>query len=215
MTPVLQIFAKAPVPGECKTRLIPVLGPNGAAKLHERLVRHRLDAARLWRDAVPGARVELWCASDPDHPFFADCVRDYGIALQVQFGADLGGRMWVALCGAIAKGERPVLVGSDCPWLTVADIVAAHAALDETDAVFSPAHDGGYVQVGLKRAIPGLFAGIAWGTDRVMSETRAAARRGGVSLAELRSLHDLDVPADLERLKGEARLSPLLEGLLR
>ena len=207
--PVLQVFAKAPVAGACKTRLIPALGAQGAATLHQRLVRHCLDVAKAWRDATPSARVELWCAPDASHPFFADCARDYGVALRVQAGPDLGARMWLALCGAIAKGEAPVLIGCDCPWLTVGDITAAHASLNQADAVFAPAHDGGYVLAGLKRAVPELFAGVSWGTDKVMATTRAAAKRAHATLAELRTLPDVDTPADLERVKSDPRFVSL------
>lgn len=218
MTPVsqvLQVFARAPVPGQCKTRLIPALGAAGAAMLHERLVRQRLAAAQVWQQATPGARVELWCAPDTQHAFFADCARNYDLILHAQTGADLGARMWLALCGTVARGERPVLVGTDCPWLTPQDITAAFAALDSADAVFAPAQDGGYVLVGLARAVPELFAGIAWGTGRVMSATREAAKRARTRLAELRALPDLDTPADLARLRGDTQFATLLEGMPR
>lgn len=212
---VLQVFAKAPVAGECKTRLIPALGAQGSATLHQRLVRHRLEAACVWQRDTPGARVELWCAPDTAHPFFADCARNYDVTLHQQTGPDLGARMWLALCGAVAKGERPVLVGTDCPWLTMDDIAASFKALDSADAVVAPAHDGGYVLVGLKRAVPELFAGVMWGTDKVMAATRAAAKRVHATLAELRTLPDLDTPADLVRLKADPQFALLLEGLIR
>lgn len=209
MTPVLQVFAKAPVPGQCKTRLIPALGAAGAATLHERLVRQRLATAGAWRANTPGARIELWCAPDASHAFFAACAAEFDLVLKTQDRGDLGARMWLALCGALAQGERPVLVGSDCPWLNAGDVKQAFEALDHADAVFAPAHDGGYVLVGLSRAVPELFAGIAWGSSSVMATTREAAARRQMRLAQLRTLHDLDTPADLVRLKGDA----LLEGL--
>ena len=212
---VLQVFAKAPVAGACKTRLIPALGAQGAATLHQRLVRHRLEAARVWQRATQNARVELWCAPDTVHPFFADCARDYGVTLHQQTGPDLGARMWLALCGAVAKSERPVLVGTDCPWLTLDDLAAAFAALDSADAVFAPALDGGYVLVGLTRAVPELFAGILWGTNKVMAATRAAAKRTHTRLVELRTLPDLDTPADLALLKRDAPFASLMEGLAK
>ena len=219
MNQVLQVFAKAPVAGQCKTRLIPALGAAGAAQLHERLVRHRLAAAQAWlhrtQHAVPHARVELWCAPDPQHAFFAACAREFNLTLKQQSGPDLGARMWLALCGALAQGERPVLIGTDCPSLAVDDIVAAFGALDHADAVYAPAHDGGYALTGLSRAVPELFANIAWGTSRVMSATRKAAARTRTSLTELRTLHDLDTPADLARLKADPPHSALLDGLTR
>ena len=213
MVPVLQVFAKAPVAGQCKTRLIPALGAQGAATLHQRLVRHQLGTAVAWRRATARARVELWCAPDTTHPFFAECAEQFGVTLHPQTGPDLGARMWLALCGAVARGERPVLVGTDCPSLSTEDIGAAFDALNHSGAVCAPAHDGGYVLVGLARAVPELFAGIAWGSRKVMAATRAAAQRTHTSLAEMRSLPDLDTPADLAALKKDTRLASLFEGL--
>lgn len=213
MLPVLQVFAKAPVAGQCKTRLIPALGARGAAALHQRLVRHQLATAAAWQRATAHARVELWCAPDTAHPFFAESAEQFGVTLHAQTGPDLGARMWLALCGAVASGVRPVLVGTDCPSLTVDDITAAFNALNHAGAVCAPAHDGGYVLVGLARTVPELFAGIAWGSHKVMAATRAAAQRTHTSLAELRSLPDLDTPADLAALKKDARLASLFEGL--
>ncbi len=217
--PVLQVFARAPVPGQCKTRLIRAVGTAAAAaELHQRLVRHCLRAADAWQRATPDARVELWCAPDIDHPFFAACARDFNIALKPQTGTDLGARMWLALCGALVRGERPVLIGTDCPWLTGDSISAAFAALDGAAAVFAPAHDGGYVLTGLARAMPELFAGIPWSTGNVMTATRQAASRLNrvgrpARLAELPALHDIDTPADLARLQRDPQLAHLLEGL--
>ncbi len=217
--PVLQVFARAPVPGQCKTRLVPAVGTaTAAAELHQRLVRHCLRAADAWQRATPHARVELWCAPDIDHPFFAACARDFNIALKPQTGTDLGARMWLALCGALVRGERPVLIGTDCPWITGDSISAAFAALDGADAVFAPAHDGGYVLTGLARAVPELFAGMPWSTSNVMAATRRAASDRShagrpVRLAELAPLHDIDTPADLARLQRDPQLAHLLDEL--
>ena len=210
---VLQVFAKAPVAGQCKTRLISALGAAGAATLHQRLVRHQLATAIEWQRSTPNARVELWCAPDTTHTFFAECANDFGVTLHTQTGPDLGARMWLALCGAIARGARPVLAGTDCPSLIADDIAAAFNALDHADAVYAPAHDGGYVLTGLSRAVPELFAGIAWGSDQVMAASRAAAKRTHTKLVELRTLPDLDTPTDLALLRNDARLASLFEGI--
>ncbi len=213
MSPVLQVFARAPVAGACKTRLIPALGAEGAAILHGRLVRHCLQVAREWSTSTPDGRVELWCAGEPSHPFFADCVRDFGVVLREQTGAGLGARMWLALCGALAAGELPVLVGTDCPWLTRDDIADAFDQLRYADAVFGPAEDGGYVLTGLKRAVPELYAGIPWGSGKVMSATHAAAIRVRANLSALRKLPDIDSPEDVRRLAADPQLAHLLERL--
>ena len=210
MMQIVQVFARAPVPGACKTRLIPAIGAEGAAQLQRNLTRHTLATAAAWRASVPGARIELWCAPDQGDDFFAQCAREFPLQLHDQPGGDLGARMWLALMHALRRGERAVLVGTDCPWLDPRALGALHEALAGHDSALIPADDGGYVAVGLSRALPELFAGVAWGSPQVMAQTRARARLARASLAELGSLADVDVPADLQRLRADARLCHLL-----
>ena len=79
MRPVVQVFARAPVAGECKTRLIPVLGAKGAAELQKRLIGHTLQTAMAWRSMHADARIELWCAPDAGHPVFAEYVTRFAV----------------------------------------------------------------------------------------------------------------------------------------
>lgn len=210
MSPLLQVFARAPVAGACKTRLMPALGPEGAAALQRNLTRHTLRTASSWRDALPGAEVELWCAPDANHPFFAACAAEFGLMLRVQADGDLGARMWLALMDALCGGRTPLLIGTDCPRLSTRDIIELHHALASHDCGFIGAEDGGYVAVGLARAVPQLFAGVAWGTDRVMAQTRERALAAGASLVEVNCLPDVDVAEDLARLREDAALAHLL-----
>lgn len=210
MTPVLQVFARAPVPGECKTRLIPALGAAGAAELQRKLALRTLQMATQWRDGRTDAAVELWGAPDCSHAFFGECAVRFGVTLRNQPPGDLGARMWLALLGATQRGCLPVLVGTDCPWILPHDVEGLHRALQDHDCAFIPAQDGGYVAVGLARAVPELFAGVAWGSDQVMAQTREKARRFGASLAENGCMPDVDLPPDLERLRGDANLRSLL-----
>ncbi len=210
MTPVLQVFARAPVAGECKTRLIPALGAAGAAELHLNLVLRTLWTARQWREGSAGASIELWCAPDDRDAFFGECAGRFGVTLRKQPPGDLGARMWLAMLGALRAGDVPVLIGTDCPWLAPLDVTRLHHALEDHDCAFVAAQDGGYVAIGLARAVPELFAGVAWGSDRVMAQTRDRARRVGASLAEAGCLPDVDVPQDLTRLRDDVQLRSLL-----
>ncbi|MBL8376480.1 MAG: TIGR04282 family arsenosugar biosynthesis glycosyltransferase [Burkholderiales bacterium] len=209
MMPLLIVFARAPVPGQCKTRLIPALGAEGAARAQERLLRQTLATAAAWRAGTAGAAVELHCAPDGAHPAFAACAAEYDVRLVAQRPGDLGARMWLALITALCAGMRPVLVGTDCPERAVTHLEDAFAKLDTHDAVFGPATDGGYVLVGLARALPELFAGIAWSTSRVMRETRDRACSVGARIALQAPLADVDTPADWERLARDPRYAHL------
>ena len=202
------IFTKVPVPGEVKTRLIPALGADGAAALHRRLTRVAIEAAC---EAAPGC-VELWCAPDAAHPFFAELAAEYGVGLRVQSGGDLGERMDRALTDALLRSERVVLIGSDIAVMTAAMLGQAFDHLnDDADAVLGPAEDGGYVLIGLRRAQPALFRGMAWSHAQVLNETRRRAREARLRWSELPFLWDVDTVPDLERL---GRLRPeLMQGL--
>lgn len=196
MTPVTKIavFARAPVPGAAKTRLIPALGADGAARLHEALTDHALsEAARAGLGPV-----ELWCAPDCAHPFFARCAQAYGVGLREQPPGDLGAKMLFAF--EAARGPL-LLMGSDCPSITARDLADCARALTEgADAVFLPAEDGGYELVGAARPIPKIFEGIAWGGERVMAQTRDSLASLRLGWREVRTVWDVDRPEDIDRL---------------
>ena len=132
MTRIL-VFAKAPVPGEVKTRLIPMVGPEGAAKLARRMLDWTL------REALEtGMPVEL--CGDP-HPAEWRKSRP-GLAFSYQGEGDLGERLARAARRVLVDGSV-LLIGSDCPELGTQRLMQAVAALDTHDAVIHPARDGG------------------------------------------------------------------------
>lgn len=191
----IAVFARAPVPGAAKTRLIPALGAVGAADLHRLMVRRTLATAC----AAALGPVTLWRAGDVGSPFFAECARDFHVALADQCDGDLGARMG----DAFTQARGPLLlVGTDCPMLTPDHLAACAAALSANDAVFLPAEDGGYALVGARRCIVDIFVGMPWGTAAVMAETRARLRKLGATWAEPATVWDVDEPADLARLKA-------------
>ena len=194
----IAVFAKAPIPGEVKTRLVPLLGADGAAQLHAGLTRRALATAV---EARVGA-VELWCAPDERHPFFARCAAQFGATLHRQEGADLGERMLCAFERSAAASHALLLIGSDCPALTPADLQSAALALETYAAVIAPAEDGGYVLVGLARPEPSIFRGVTWGAPAVMAQTRTRLESAGVRWATLPTLWDVDRPEDYARLQS-------------
>jgi rSAM/selenodomain-associated transferase 1 len=191
------VFAKAPALGAVKTRLIPLLGAEGAAELHARLVERTLTTAR----AAAFGRIELHVAPGIDDPFFRSCAGVFTVALAAQASGDLGARMLAALKAALAAHPRVLLVGSDCPALTAQHLRKADRSLqDGADAVLVPCEDGGYALIGLTRVDARLFDGVAWGGETVMAETRARLRELGWRWHELETLWDVDRPEDYQRL---------------
>ena len=194
----LLVFAKAPRPGAVKTRLIPLLGPEGAARLHARLIKHTLVHASA---AAPDG-LELH-TDDIGDPFLRRCAECYSAELVPQYGSGLGERMRNAFELVLSKEgcSSAVMIGADCPGLTAWHLRVARQALDEgNEAVVAPAEDGGYVLIGLTRLAPCLFEPIAWGTGDVMEQTRAGFRSLGWRWLELETLWDVDLPNDYDRL---------------
>lgn len=195
-TPIV-VFAKAPVPGRAKTRLVPALGAEGAARLQEAMIERTLRSAR----AAGLGTVELCCAPDATHPFFVGCAERHGVTLTAQGGGNLGTRMLAAFERVVRASGPALLVGTDCPALTPDHLrTAAMALATGYDAVFTPAEDGGYVLAGLARAAPALFDDIAWGGADVMRTTRLRLTALGWRWRELGELWDVDRPDDLVRL---------------
>ena len=195
------IFAKAPVPGYAKTRLVPRLGEAGAAALQRQLAEH---AVRVAIEADVGP-VALWCMPDCEHPFFADLQRRYGVALYAQTGADLGERMHRAV-EAMAPAGSVLLMGTDCAVITAAHVRHCVDALAVTDAAAIPVEDGGYFLLALRRPAPTLFEGVAWSTSSVFAQTRAKAAAAGLTLTVSEPLWDIDRPEDYERAVAQGVL---------
>ncbi|MEY8876973.1 MAG: TIGR04282 family arsenosugar biosynthesis glycosyltransferase [Leptothrix sp. (in: b-proteobacteria)] len=194
------VMAKAPVAGYAKTRLIPALGADGAAALAERLLAQAIDhalAAGLGRAA---GVVELCAAPDLDHPAIARWAAHPVVTLTAQGGGDLGARMARAFERGLPTHDHVLMTGTDAPALDAAVLRQAAAALADHDAVFVPAHDGGYALIGLRQPVPELFDDMPWSTPAVMAITRERLRRLGLRHAELAPLHDIDEPADLVHL---------------
>ena len=196
------VFAKAPLAGYAKTRLIPALGAAGAARLAERML---VQAVRQAVAAGIGP-VEVCAAPDATHPAFDGLAAMLALALTAQGAGDLGARMHRAFARRLAAAAVPaveaaLLIGTDAPALDAAVLRRARDALEGHDAVFVPALDGGYALVGLCRPAPAvltaLFDGMAWSTPTVMARTRERIAGLRLRVAELDPVADIDEPADL------------------
>lgn len=204
-------MAKAPVAGHAKTRLEPLLGAAGCARLQAALVRRTVTVAE---QAAPGA-VFLACAGPADllHPLVGP-----GTRLFDQCDGDLGQRMTDAVERVRERRPGPVVViGTDCPVLGRGHLRAAADALAVgCDVVFGPAHDGGYYLVGLRGPAAPVFAipHACWGGPGVLAASRAAVRAAGLRSVLIDVEHDLDTPADAVVHGADPRVPPELAALL-
>lgn len=204
MRPVVIIMVKVPVPGTVKTRLVPPLTAQSAADL----------AAALAQDAVRNIRPiagVLVAYSPPDGRTLLELLLPQGLHWTAQQGQNLGQRMSAAMTDAAAQGFSPLLViGTDSPTLPPACIAEALQALqsDAADIVLGPTDDGGYYLVGARQPQPGLFDGVAWSTDKALSQTAANAARLGLRCRLLPPWYDIDTGEDLVRLRREVDADP-------
>ena len=202
----LLIFAKAPVPGQVKTRLIPALGATGATEIHNELLRQTLAMAR--RSSIQA--LTLCCAPDARHPALLEYAERFALRLEDQVDGDLGERMRFALEQALQDHRQALLIGSDCVELTEFDLDLARRKLAEgCEVVLGPAHDHGYYLIGMTAPRRQLFTGIEWGTNRVLAETRKRITQLNLKRFELPARRDIDRPEDLEWLRRRWARQPL------
>lgn len=195
----LIILSKAPIPGQVNTRLIPVLGEEGAAKLHQEMLEHKLQLAC----DQPIAAVDLYCYPNRTHPYFQQLASRFRLVLHNQTGADIGARMANAMQHALSNHRQAVLIGTDCPPLDRPYLIEAFQALAQgADAVIGPASDGGYILLGLTRFEQTIFDGMDWGQESVCAQTITRLRQLQVNYVELTTLWDVDGPADLIRYQA-------------
>lgn len=203
----LVIFAKAPIPGEVKTRLCPPLTPDEAATLHGSFVLDMLERTKL-----AGAKLQLpfhrylACAPSSELVFFKIMEERQGVRLLDQVGEDLGQRMHRTSVELFAKGYKQVIiVGTDVPTLPLSVYQEALAILGRSDVVVGPALDGGYYLIGLTQPVEQLFTGIPWSTDQVLAVTQQKAETLGLSVGLTTAWRDVDTIADLKALITECQ----------
>lgn len=199
------VMTRDPVPGRVKTRMMPALGAQGAARLHAALVAQTLVTCH-----ASGLPVEVALDGELDGPF-AQGMRAGGATLTSQGPGDLGARMHRALRGP----GRAICVGTDCPGLAVDDL---HVAARGTEIVLGPALDGGYWLVALdgsdEPALVALMSGMTWSTGQVLAQTLERARALGRAVRLLAPRRDLDTPEDLAALAAGPACPPALRALL-
>ena len=193
------IMAKAPRPGQVKTRLCPPLSGPEAADLYRSFLQDKIEQVRTLRAASPAVAY----APETERPFFEALAPDF--RLVAQRGPDLGARLANGFAEFLGNGHAgAVAIDSDTPTLPTEHLAEAVARLRRGDAdlVLGPSEDGGYYLIGLRAPHPELFDGIRWSTPEVMPETLRRAEEKGLRVALLPTWYDVDTPTDLARLRA-------------
>lgn len=204
-------MAKAPIPGQTKSRLARGIGVPDATNIAHQMLCQALSHALAAADSVsPPALVELHGTPDLEHPAWPIDIRHPQLKTFQQCGVGLGERMWHALqshptstlpstaVGVESSLAGPAtLMGTDCPGLTGATLASHQRRLSEADAVITPAADGGYVAFSMKRFHPDVFCDIDWSTSKVFAQTLAKLDRLQCKVAIEPTLVDVDTKEDL------------------
>jgi uncharacterized protein len=191
----LIIFTRYPEPGKAKTRLIPVLGTEGAANLHRLMAEWTIaNAISLQKKRQLSVAIYYTGSSQ-------QVMQDWfgtDLIYHQQLDGDLGTKMSASFQTSFDLGiDKVVIIGTDCPKLKAEVIAKAFDELSGQDLVLGPAKDGGYYLIGLRRTIPELFNEIKWGTNTVFADTLAIAENLDLNIAVLPILADIDRPEDL------------------
>ncbi|MGC1394887.1 MAG: TIGR04282 family arsenosugar biosynthesis glycosyltransferase [Coleofasciculaceae cyanobacterium] len=200
MKDCLIIFTRYPEPGKTKTRLIPVLGAEGAAKLQRQMTEQKLAEAKKLQ-AINSTFLEIHFTGG-NQQLMQNWLGNLTYKQQSQ--GDIGCRMAAAFQAAFEAGmKRVILIGIDCPDLKAELMADAFQALNKHDLVLGPATDGGYYLIGLNYLVSELFIGITWSTAQVLEQTKNIIQKLELAVAYLPILSDIDRPEDLAVLDSD------------
>jgi len=221
--PAVALFSRSPLAGRAKTRLIPTLGPAGAARFQSALIRDSLAKLdRLRNRARPFLFLSGAGGASPNSRAWT-----FGLEIPVlrQQGKDLGARLAHALRQLLRHHPGAVVIGADAPELEPRTIRLALSELESCDAVLGPCPDGGYYLIGVRRGetaphLPrGLFRGVRWGSRHALRDTLENLLALGWVVSVLDPCPDVDRPGDFTRLarrfKRSARLRRLSPAVWR
>ncbi len=186
--PLIQVFARPPVAGKVKTRLIPDLGADKATAVYRYCLKQTLDLLNS-----SGLDFEIWLSEAGVDPLFTP------LNTQQQQGIDLGARMYHALRHRLDSNpdDSVILIGTDCLDLRHSHLIAAIDALKTQDLVLLPCLDGGFAMIGCRKMEPLVFADIEWGSGQVLQQTLRNAKAMGYKTGILETVRDIDTLSDL------------------
>ncbi|MDJ0622515.1 MAG: TIGR04282 family arsenosugar biosynthesis glycosyltransferase [Desulfocapsaceae bacterium] len=199
---IILLFTKYPQPGNSKTRLIPALGPDGAADLQRAMT---LSICEKIKDIA---------AKRPCHTriYYTGCsvgeiknLLGKSFSYQQQQRGNLGQRMCAAISQHLGKYHAIILVGADCPAVDGDILLDGMEKLRDSHAVIGPAFDGGYYLIGVrgdvaKSSLAHIFSNISWGSAKVCEQTLERMTTLNMRYQLLPKLHDIDTPEDLKYL---------------
>ena len=200
----LAVMARAPSDRCGKTRLLAALRIDDGADLRRAILMDTMDVVEQVAVAQP---VVLYTPATAEFEIAELTGHRWGLI--PQRGEDLGERLEHAFTDLFTRGYAGALIiGSDLPTLPVEYVALAAAQLMALadPVVLGPARDGGYYLIGLRKAHPELFRGVAWSTASVLAETMSIARNAGLEFSLVPEWYDIDSVEDLRRATAATHL---------
>ena len=181
--PTLCVFAKPPIPGQCKTRLAATVGASRASELAAAFLADTWDVR--WPSKILAT---------------TDAAYDFGLGADrwAQGTGDLGAR----LESILRRAGGGVAIGADSPGFPPEALIRATEALRRGEAAIGRTTDGGFWLIGLPHVPAGLFADLPWSSPRTAEATVARLRGFGFEVGEVAQWFDIDEAADLEVFRG-------------
>ena len=200
---MIGIMAKAPIAGQAKTRLIPLLGATGAALLYQNML---LDTIELAVQALDGhGAVSVVCPAPSHRDALRQLVPDL-VQVIVQEQDGLMNGLDYALTHYTRQGyDQVILLDGDSPTLPVSHLRSAFYALSATTLVLGPTLDGGYYLIGACKPQPALFRWEQLNGATLCNDTQKRAEAGGGCVTLLPRWYDIDTGEDVDRLVGALR----------
>jgi glycosyltransferase A (GT-A) superfamily protein (DUF2064 family) len=197
------VVARAPVPGQAKTRLAASVGDRAAADIAAAALLDTLDAVA----AAPVLSRVVALTGDLNQAVCCDEIRSRldGFTIIGQRGASFAARLANAHVDAAAVGDWPVLqIGMDTPQVTDELIGECARELLAADAVLGLARDGGWWVLGVTdptmadclRTIPMSRSDTGAVTLTVLVDT-------GVYVSLVPTLADVDTADDVGAVRRE------------
>ena len=182
-------MAKFPILGKVKTRLAKDLGDDKALEIYIQLLQKTISSVEKFL-----GEKYIFFDTYPKPLAYIDSEK---FCIRQQSDGDLGNRMKQAFIDIQKENSYSIIIGSDCPNLSVTHLEQALESLSQNDYVIGPAIDGGYYLLGLKKITPEIFDLKAWSHDKVMEDTIKIIEQTGSTYLLLEKLKDVDTVEDL------------------
>jgi rSAM/selenodomain-associated transferase 1 len=186
---LLIIFAKGK--GEkVKTRLAQDLGSMNASKIYYFLVEllmHSIDQV--------DKNYDILFFIQGDNRYYQE--KFPSIPVKSQNEGSLGDKIDQAFSLGFKEYESVIIIGTDCPDLSVDEINHAFGRLTKFDVVIGPAEDGGYYLLGMNQKI-NIWDSVSWSESVVFEQTIHLIQGKNLTYNTLAKKRDIDTKVDLE-----------------